>query len=96
MRANLKTVAWYRARLEERMQPARDAVASAVETGDVVYGDDKKMDSNNIMKATRLALDAYGAHDWDVQPTDEANIDTSQQEERRFCSTHSLYDKVAI
>ncbi len=78
-----ETVDWYAAQLNERLRPARGAVAEAVERGEITLVDGK-LDAHNIVKATRLALQARGAQGWEVELTDESNIDTSQADKKIY------------
>jgi hypothetical protein len=66
------------------MAPAQEAVIAAIESGDVVLNEDGKLDAENIVKATRIALQARGCDGWSAEDTDEANIDTSQEKKCIF------------
>jgi hypothetical protein len=75
-----ETMQWYRERLEERIAPDRAAVQAAIDSGEVVLSADGKLDGGNMLKATKIAMEARGITGWDVLPTDEANVDTSQEQ----------------
>lgn len=77
-----ETMEWYKRQLEERMHPAQVAVEQAVSDGEVVFNDDDELDAENIVKATRIALDARGFHDWGVELTETTQIDTTQSEKK--------------
>ena len=79
-----ETIAWYRQEMETRLEPARTAVSDALASGDLRLNEDKKFDAGNIVTATRLALAARGIEGWNVELTDEANIDTSQERKTIF------------
>ena len=87
-----ETVEWYKAELEDRMAPAREAVSGAIFRGEVVVGENGKMDAENIVKATRLALAAYKAVGWDAATTDEANVDTTQADMMIYIPTTRQMD----
>lgn len=82
-----ETMRWYREQLEERLAPSRAAVEAAIEDGVITLTDDGKLDGENIVIATKVALDARDIHGWDVQTTDESNIDTSQEKQTIFVPT---------
>lgn len=82
-----ETFAWYRQQLEERLAPARQAVGDAMERGEIVLNGNEKLDCDNIIAATKRALEARGITGWDVRPTDESSIDTSQQQKVIFVPT---------
>lgn len=92
--ARPETLEWYAKQLEARMLPAREAIEAAVESGEIIFGEDGKLDADNIVKATRMALDAYGAHGWAVELTDEANIDTSQKDKTIYIPKKRRMTKV--
>ena len=81
------TMRWYGQQLEARLASSRAAVEAAIENGAIVLTDEGKLDCTNIVLATRAALDAQGIQDWDVQATDEANVDTSQEKQTIFVPT---------
>jgi hypothetical protein len=94
-----ETVAWYKQQLEARLAPARQAVTAAIERGDIVLNKAGKLDGANLVKATRIALEARGAENWTAEPTDEANIDTTQSHRTIFIPhgremTMSEFDQV--
>lgn len=78
------TMRWYREQLEERLAPSRAAVEAAIEDGVITLTEDGKLDGQNIVLATRVALDARDIQGWDVQTTDESNVDTSQEKQTIF------------
>jgi len=55
-------------------------------------GENGKMDAENIVKATRLALAAYKAVGWDAATTDEANVDTTQADMMIYIPTTRQMD----
>lgn len=71
---------WYKARLEERLEPARDAVEAAIQTGEIILGESGRLNADMIIQATKIALAARGFEGWEVQLTDAAQIDTSQRD----------------
>jgi hypothetical protein len=81
---NLETFDWYRRQLEERLTPAREAVQAAVDSGDIMLTSDGKLDGDNVLKATKIALAARGITGWKVEMTDESNLDTSQEQKTIF------------
>ena len=79
-----ETVAWYRAQLEQRIAPARQALEAAIAAGEIVANVEGKLDSENMVKATQIALAAQGITGWQVEKTKAANLSTSQERKTIF------------
>lgn len=73
-----ETIEWYSKQLKARIAPAQQAVSDAIARGEVVLDAEGKLDANNIVAATKIALRARGAVQWDAKLTDDSNIDTTQ------------------
>lgn len=74
------TMQWYREQLEGRIAASRAAVRAAIDSGEIVLTEDGKLDGGNMRKATSIALAARGITGWQVLPTDESSVDTSQEQ----------------
>lgn len=81
------TLRWYREQLDARVAPAREAVQAAINDGVIIVGEDGRMTGENVVLATRVALDALDIQGWDVQESDESNVDTSQEHSTIFIPT---------
>ena len=75
-----ETLQWYAARLMERCAESIELIKTAIEDDIVVLNVDNKLDYENIIRATKLVLGTRGFDAWDVQPTKDSNIDTTQRD----------------
>lgn len=78
------TIQWYVEQLKSRITPGQLLVNSAFEHGELALNEEGRLDAATIVAATKLVLLTRGIQDWDVQLTDEANIDTSQEKQTVF------------
>ena len=79
-----ETLRWYAEQLEARTAQSRATIEAAIEHGYIQPDQAGKLTGENIVRATRLALDARGYSQWAVELTDESNIDTSQEKQTIF------------
>lgn len=79
-----ETLQWYAEQLKSRTALGQSLVNTALEHGELALNNEGQLDAPTIMAAAKLVLLARGIEGWDVQLTDEANVDTSQEKQTIF------------